>query len=277
MKTIRLTLVLFTAIIGKINAQNFYINISSGIQLPTSKSNSGMFSSGNLNIDIENNYTYKTLPVSFAQGKLFTFSAGYKLKKTLGFEVQYGQYNSDEFTVSWIDPFSTSNSTIYSKTWNINPSIVFFANQNQPSPILKNIYGKVGFCFGSGIIFRENSYIKKDEEIENYWNHEIAVKQQLGVTTAIGSSYPIYKNLLINTEITLTSATLITQSLTTTSFISNGIDARSSMSISELEVIYSDEFTRNPNNVDPNQPSKSSRSYYSFNGVALKIGLQYAF
>jgi hypothetical protein len=47
--------------------------------------------------------------------------------------------------------------------------------------------------------------------------------------------------------------------------------------MNEREVIYSDDFTMNHNKVDPNQPSMSSKSYYSFNGIALKIGLQYAF
>ncbi len=277
MKKITLTFVILIAVFNSINGQHFYTNISSGIQWPTSKSNSGMFGSGNVNIDVENNYTYTTRPISFAQGKLLTFSAGYKMKKPLGFEIQYGIYNSDKFTVSWITPSSTSNSTIFSKTWNINPSIVFFANQNQSSSILKNMYGKVGACFGSGTIFRENSYINKDDDITNHWNHEILVKQQLGITAAIGYIYPIIKNLSINTEIAITSATLATRSLVTTSFTSNGVDVLNSLVMNEREVIYSDDFTMNHNKVDPNQPSMSSKSYYSFNGIALKIGLQYAF
>ena len=264
-------------LIGKIKAQHFYANISAGIQLPSSKSNSGMFSSGNVDIDINNNYTYKTIPVSFAQGKLITVSIGYKLKKSLGFDLQYGQFNSDKFTISWTNPSASSNSLIYSKTWNINPSIVFYANQHNNLAIVKNMYGKIGVCFGSGIIFRDNSYVSEVDDIENYWNHEISVKQQLGITSAIGTSYPIYKNLSLNSEIALTSATLETQSLTTTSFTANGVDVLNSLFMDEREVIYSDNFQVNHSNIDQNQPSISSKSYYSFSGIALKLGLQFAF
>jgi hypothetical protein len=168
MKKIKLACVLVCMLIGKIKAQHFYANISAGIQLPSSKSNSGMFSSGNVDIDINNNYTYKTIPVSFAQGKLITVSVGYKLKKSLGFDLQYGQFNSDKFTVSWTNPSASSSSLIYSKTWNLNPSIVFYANENNNLTIVKNMYGKVGVCFGSGIILRDNSYISEVDDIENY-------------------------------------------------------------------------------------------------------------
>ncbi len=252
-------------------AQKFYINASAGLSLPATKINSGTFSNGNIGVDDKSIYTYQVLPVSFADGKVFSISTGYNFSKLIGLEIQYQKQRSNEFQIHWYDPSYDQNSAIYANTWKVIPSLVI----NFPTQKIKT-YTKFGVNLGRGTIYRKNHYVSPGLNIDQVWNQEINVKQSIGIHSAIGASIPITKHFSLTSEIMISMASLITQSLTTTSFTDNGIDILNDLPISERELLYTDSYNRDyraPDNL--NSPSIRTHEYYSMNGVSFNLGVRF--
>ena len=267
-----LFVVLLTAIFNSLNAQKFYVNASMGFGIPIASTNSGMFGNGNITLDQNDVYTYQAHSVSLASGKNYEFLIGYKFSPNIGIELGYSQIKGDHHSVHWVLYDQISNSDVSTNTWRISPSIVFLIPFNKAE-----LYSKFGPNFGKGVMQNDYHWMNGSQATLNILQ-ETQMNQSIGAHGAVGVNYKVYKNLALNCEMNLSMSSLISQSMEIKNYIEDGQEKVSELSISDKQVVCKDSYVKDSNAiVDPDTPTISTKEYYSFNNISLKLGLRFSF
>lgn len=259
-------------IFNSLNAQRFYVNASIGYGMPVGATTAGLFSGGNITIDMNNVYTYHSHAVTLSTGKNYEILAGFKLTPNVGIELAYSQLKGEKHTVDWNIYDETGRNEIHANTWRVSPSIVFFIPFKRAE-----LYSKFGPNFGKGFMQNNYSWAKGKLATLNVLQ-EIQMNQSLGAYGAFGMNYKIFKNLSLNGEVNISMSSLFTESMEFKNYIEDGQDKLSEMSISDKQFVCKDSYVLDNNAlVDQNAPSSVQRDYYSYNQIALKLGLRFSF
>lgn len=272
-KYLPIVLLLNILLTQKSEAQKLYTNLSFGYGIPVANSTSGVFSQGNLKLDLNNIYTYETLPVSLSSGFHAEISAGYKITPNLAFEIGYSLQKGNVSQINWKIQDDIQNSDYYTKTWRVAPSIVLILPKSS-----FDIYAKFGVNFGKGTMYHDFRGLNQANQTETIMAQEIKMNQSIGFHSGFGVDVKLNRHFSMNSEINLSMASLISQSLEITKYTIDGEDHLGDLTVSQKKSICKDAFQNDPNApVDWESPSYSSKSYYSFNQIGIRIGVRYSF
>lgn len=272
-KYLPIVLLLNMFLTQKSEAQKFYTNLSFGYGIPVANSTAGVFSQGNLKFELNNIYTYETLPVSLASGIHAEISAGYKISPNLAFEIGYSLQKGNANKVNWTIQDDIYNSDYYTKTWRVAPSIVLILPKSS-----FEVFAKFGVNFGQGTMYQDFHGLNQANQTVTLMIQEIKMNQSIGFHSGFGVDVKLNRHFSINSEVNLSMASLISQSLEMTKYTIDGEDYLGDLTVSEKQSICKDSYQYDPNApIDYESPRYSSKSYYSFNQIALKLGFRYSF
>ncbi|MFK7949045.1 MAG: hypothetical protein AB8G11_15745 [Saprospiraceae bacterium] len=215
-------------------AQDFYINVQTGYGFSTAD---GQTNYQNID-DIFFNVTKEVVKGGFGEGLYFHLNTGYNYSEIISFECgfNYLQSQSIEFTHSYSSGFDTNfvytqNSSQSINAFIFSPQLVF----KLPSKFKFKPYIKTGIAVGLFMKgqFKENytTYWRGTSEFDMFTEKELKGGTPLGFTTALGTQYSIYKNLILIVDCSLLNMTYRPYKSTVIAFVREDVDELDNLSL----------------------------------------------
>jgi hypothetical protein len=261
MKSIPLFFTLFVFITSQ--AQNNAIKFQIGYGLPLVKSSL----STSLTAQQNGATNFSVVNGSYRSG--LQLEAGYVRSLSglvsIQFDVTYlvgKEVNSTNKYLTYTDQYSS-----YSRFLQFSPQlrITFGGSKLRP-------YASIGPTIGYGKIYKKSHYnndgpIIDSEEVFN-GSAAIGAKTSLGLEMNLGK-------FIFYTQLSMVNMNYAPAKSKITQYRSDGNDALGTLTVSQKQIEYKDNFIRGTQN--PDQPSASFKQYYPFNSLGLHVGIMYKF
>jgi len=294
MKKSLVTLIIAMIAIGAMAQENrFYISAYGGLGLNLSPKLIYFDNAQTIytNDSIAYNDTYSHSNVSLGKGARFGITVGTRLTEEIpGLKLQLSvfkqakstfeySYSYKEISRSWAEFYMNkkSNGKLTGSALYINPALVMQVKLGKMKP-----YMKLGALIMLPSIDEEVD-ILNSTNLPNYYptssaymKYEYDTPTSLGVDFGIGTTYPLGEGFSLFGELCFQYIRTSPTKCTVIEYQVNGKDKLSSLSTAERITEYVDEYSTY-HNESSNIPSKSLKSYISFNALAINAGIVYEF
>ena len=210
---------------------------------------------------------------SFGKGLQFGATVGYFFTENIGAELNVGYLIGEKITHTETDSrglFQEEKSS--AKMLRLTPSIKIQVGKKNIKPYMR---------FGLVIGLAPNitiSYLLNIPNAKNPLTEEsdrtMSGGTSIGFSAGVGVKYKLNERIGVFGEFSLVSQAWAPKKAVFTKSIINGVDELPSLTISQKEVEYVDPYVQGISN--PNEPSKSLKTYMPFSSIGINVGLQIA-
>jgi len=279
------------------NAQEsrFYFSLYGGLGMDIAPGKFSLRSDNIRNINNGDSTTYqsnfKEVDHNFGKGARFGFTLGTRITKAipgLCFQISvfkkfkstiaYESYKNE--TYEYYMNFFINQTTIEQSTGSalfINPALVIRSETGKIKP-----YMKLGALLMFST-FESDITLNGSTNITNYYptfgayqKFEFETDPSLGVDFGLGTTLTLTDGLSAFGEIDFQYIKTWPTKRTMVEYTEQGSDKLSSLTVSERETEFTDEYSTNWND-NPNQPSKDLKSSVTFNSLSINAGIIYNF
>ncbi|MGD0712158.1 MAG: hypothetical protein ABR968_13375 [Bacteroidales bacterium] len=287
----KIILLLFCSIISTncLLGQKFYFKADFGYGLGLHGSDFVTSSrTYNITLDTTTYYdTYHYKKISFGTGICPSISLGYEISKYFSLEMNIIYFKEASKVISTdIDyniVYGYSSSATYQCTFTdravyLIPNLILSPNLETINP-----YFKLGIVFGKGSMRTDNDDVLYNafSGSSNPFNHGINEwisygGISFGFKSTVGLEIYFTDKLKLFGELSYNSISYTPLKAKIKKCTLNGVDQLPSMTVSEKEIVFVDEYSTNTTS-DPNNPSPKLKTSYNLNALSLSIGVKYSF
>ena len=210
---------------------------------------------------------------SFGKGLQFGATVGYLFTENIGAELNVGYLIGEKITHTETDSrglFQEEKSS--AKMLRLTPSIKIQVGKKNIKP-----YMRFGLIIGLAPKITI-SYLLNIPNAKNPLTEEsdrtMSGGTSIGFSAGVGAKYKLNERIGVFGEFSLVSQAWAPKKAVFTKSIVNGVDELPSLTISQKEVEYVDPYVQGISN--PNEPSKSLKTYMPFSSIGINVGLQIA-
>lgn len=244
--------------------QGFYVSPQIGFAAGTNQQAINFsYSDGDYNVEDQLKY-------SFGKGFSAGLSVGYMFNKNIGVDLDLNYLIGGKSSMSYTVDEATSEMTLYSRMFRINPSLLLTMGEGKWHP-----YTKFGFILGIGKGIVEESYSNNGNG--SFQKIEFSGGAAPGFTASLGLLYDLNESLQLFGEAHLISMTYAPEKGKLTEATVNGEDVLDQFTVSEKEIEFIDSRTYLPSSFNPNEPSRVLKEYLPFSSLGLKVGVRFNF
>lgn len=252
-------------------AQKFYAGIHSSYHFPTGGSLNGYFNAESSSLSS----TLTVQKVNFGKGLQSGLTVGYMFMKNIGLELsidkafkqklEFSNSYRPSWTGTYLEKLSFTTSSIL-----LSPSLIVKTDYKDV-----NVYSKLGLLILKGS--QHNTYYENNNT--HITDKELDIKRisGIGLKCALGTLIKVSKSIDLQFEVNTSNITASPKSQIITKFIEDGVDKLPTMTVSEKEAIYVDEFTVTATPAPTNEPDQALKVYLPFNNVGALIGIVFKF
>ncbi len=255
-------------------AQKAYIKFGGGFSFNQGASNVEGITNENY---LGNTYYGITqIDFSFGSGLNLGGAVGYTFNKNIGVELGLSHHTSDEW--SYKHSYTNSPTSIDVYTYTISASVL----RINPSIFLTvgNDVAKFKIRFGT-LLYKGNIYDDYSESSNNqnvFYKSISDVNYAFGFNSAIGTEINFDEHFGIYGELELISLSYAPSKGELTYLTVNGKDYLSTLSASQKEINYVDEYTYDQNAASqPTQTNYALKTLYTFGSIGFNFGIKYTF
>jgi len=255
-------------------SQNTYISLNVGYGEGVSTQNMDYFQNvtreyGDYPWVQVNSSTYEQVDLSLGKGFNIGTTIEHKFNNNFGAELGISYLHGSKTSCKYelYHTIGTKHSSIYSRMFNIVPSINVYSGFSKFNP-----YAKFGLVIGKGyVIFEENIETNTIQNTILKQNKNLAV----GINSAIGVMVGLSSKIIFYSEVNLISLNYEPQKGEFIEYTIDGEDQLTTMTIREKEIEYVDKYiTPNIEQLD-SEPEKKLKSKLPFGSIGVKFGFKY--
>lgn len=234
--------------------------------------------------DKNDTYTNTYKPYSFGSGIQYGLVAGFRLKNNFssefGFILNNGKYEYENNSTNDNGSYFYSSTEKYKYKSSSMRLLVGFRAETNGEKI--NLYGRAGLLYALSSNVTENvtststsnysgSFVTNSSETE----FEYSGGKSLGMYGGLGLSYKLNSTIEIFGEFIAYMNTNTPETRTMTKSINNGTDQLSTLTVSQKETVYVDEYQTGTGAPLTSEPSKQLKIQQPFSSAVLSVGIKF--
>lgn len=219
--------------------------------------------------------TFTQKKVNFGSGMQAGATVGYLFMKNIGLELSVNKAFTSKIELT--NNFRPSWSGTYSEKINLTTSSMLFI----PSLIVKsgyekfNVYSKLGLIILKG---KHNfDYSENNNGVLTEIQYDYDKINGIGFKGALGGLIKVSKSIDVQLEVNTSNVAGAPKREVITKKRENGTDKLPSMTVSEKETLFVDEYTITATPASSSEASKALKIYMPFNNVGIQLGVLYKF
>lgn len=254
---------------GLAGAQESYLRAQGGYAL-------GIFPQSFATMGVSQGHASRTEKAALGEGWSAGLAYGYMFTDHLGVELGAGYFGgaAQSFGCACMDG-TTTGSTFQTEMIQAMPSLVLRGSTGALQP-----YMRLGAVIGFGAVVSTSTHDMTDQRAEEEWRYYGGVS--FGMAASAGVLYELGEQLSIFAELQYIGATYTPERGELTSARRNGEDIRPTLTTSEKEIVFTDEYLGSdaltpPGNQPTDEPRRVQRLNYKLSSVGIQIGLLWTF